>query len=181
MNSWMSRLLSAWAPPLPTFIIGTGETRRPRTAQVGVERKPEALRGRVSVRERDGEDGVRAETRLVCRPVKLDEKTVDEDLLGRVLADELGGDLIQDVRARAPDAFAPVPRGVGVAKLDRLVLPGRGSRRHRGATHGSVLESHLGLAGGGAARVQNLPRLDGRDRRHIGPFISALGPPPQRT
>jgi len=24
MNSWMSRLLFAWAPPLMTFIIGTG-------------------------------------------------------------------------------------------------------------------------------------------------------------
>src|SRR3989304_4565187 len=102
MNSWMSRLLSAWAPPLPTFIIGTGETRRPRTAQVGVERKPEALRGRVSGRERDGEDGVRAETRLVCRPVKLDEKTVDEDLLGRGLADGLGGERLHEGRDGAP-------------------------------------------------------------------------------
>jgi len=24
MNSWKSTLLSAWAPPLSTFIIGTG-------------------------------------------------------------------------------------------------------------------------------------------------------------
>ena len=26
MNSWKSTLLSAWAPPLSTFIIGTGST-----------------------------------------------------------------------------------------------------------------------------------------------------------
>ena len=26
MNSWKSSLLSAWAPPLRTFIIGTGST-----------------------------------------------------------------------------------------------------------------------------------------------------------
>ena len=26
MNSWKSTLLSAWAPPLRTFIIGTGST-----------------------------------------------------------------------------------------------------------------------------------------------------------
>jgi hypothetical protein len=29
MNSWMSRLLSACAPPLTTFIIGTGSVRAP--------------------------------------------------------------------------------------------------------------------------------------------------------
>ena len=27
MNSWMSTLLSAWAPPFMMFIIGTGSTR----------------------------------------------------------------------------------------------------------------------------------------------------------
>ena len=27
MNSWKSTELSAWAPPLSTFIIGTGSTR----------------------------------------------------------------------------------------------------------------------------------------------------------
>ena len=26
MNSWKSTLLSAWAPPFSTFIIGTGST-----------------------------------------------------------------------------------------------------------------------------------------------------------
>ena len=29
MNSWKSRELSAWAPPLSTFIIGTGSTFAP--------------------------------------------------------------------------------------------------------------------------------------------------------
>ena len=28
MNSWKSTELSAWAPPLSTFIIGTGSTMR---------------------------------------------------------------------------------------------------------------------------------------------------------
>ena len=77
MNSWKSTELSAWAPPLSTFIIGTGSTvgRVARVAvelgDVGVERHPGLGRGRAGGRQRDAEDRVGAEPRLVRRPVEL--------------------------------------------------------------------------------------------------------------
>ena len=70
MNSWKSTLLSAWAPPLSTFIIGTGSTRGVRAAEVAPQRLGRcSAAGRVGRRERHAEDRVGAEPRLVraCR------------------------------------------------------------------------------------------------------------------
>ena len=69
MNSCRSIEFCACAPPLITFIIGTGSVRAPLAAQVAVERdaarRPRGLRGG----ERDAEDRVGAEPALVRRAV----------------------------------------------------------------------------------------------------------------
>ena len=44
MNSWMSRPLSAWAPPLSTFIMRHGQDPRARPAEVLVERQARTRR-----------------------------------------------------------------------------------------------------------------------------------------
>ena len=77
MNSWKSTVLSACAPPLSTFIIGTGRTCARLAAEVAPQRQ--ALLGRGGVRggQRDAEDRVGAEARLVRRAVELDQRAVE--------------------------------------------------------------------------------------------------------
>ena len=86
MNSWKSTELSAWAPPLRTFIIGTGSTRRLAAAvelgQVAVERLLGVGGRRLRRRQRDAEDRVGAEPALVRGAVELDHRLVERALLG---------------------------------------------------------------------------------------------------
>ena len=77
MNSWKSTLLSAWAPPLSTFIIGTGSTRAASPAEIAPQRQTLLGGLRVRRRERDAEDRVRAQSRLVGGPVELDQRPVE--------------------------------------------------------------------------------------------------------
>ncbi len=74
MNSWKSTLLSACAPPLSTFIIGTGSTSRGLAAEVAPQRQPLLGRLRVRRRQRHAEDRVGAEARLVRRAVERDQR-----------------------------------------------------------------------------------------------------------
>jgi hypothetical protein len=67
MNSCRSMVLSAWAPPLITFIIGTGKTRTSFRRDSGRARHRPGC-GRLRRRERHAEDGVRAESALFGVP-----------------------------------------------------------------------------------------------------------------
>ena len=104
MNSWKSTELSAWAPPLSTFIIGTGRTSRLAAAvelgEVAVERLAGVGRGGLGGRQRDAEDGVGAEPALVRGPVELDHRLVEGALLGGAGALQRLGDLAVDVGDR---------------------------------------------------------------------------------
>ena len=93
MNSWKSRLLLACAPPLITFIIGTGIFLRAAAAEVAVEREARLLGRRLGAGDRHREDGVGAEARLVLGAVQLDQHLVDVRLLGGVEAEDRLADL----------------------------------------------------------------------------------------
>ena len=86
MNSWKSTELSAWAPPLRTFIIGTGRMRRLAAAvelgQVAVERLLGVGGGGLGRGQRDAEDRVGPEPALVRGAVELDHRPVERPLLG---------------------------------------------------------------------------------------------------
>ena len=134
MNSWASTLFDACAPPLRMFIIGTGITRAIGPAEVAVERKPAVLGRRAGHGQRHREDGVGAELGLVGRAVGIHHLGVDRDLVRRIDALE--------PRARAPRSrsgpprstpLPPIPLGVAVAQLGRLVLAGGRAARHRRA------------------------------------------------
>ena len=71
MNSWISRPLSACAPPLRMFISGVGSDARVRAAEVAPERQLDRVGRGARDRHRDAEDRVRAELRLVRRAVSL--------------------------------------------------------------------------------------------------------------
>ena len=86
MNSWKSTELSAWAPPLSTFIIGTGRIARRLAAEVAPQRLALLGRRRAGRGERDAEDRVGAEARLVRRAVEVDQRAVEARLVERVEA-----------------------------------------------------------------------------------------------
>ena len=136
MNSWKSTLLSACAPPLRMFIIGTGSTvprgARGRPAEVLVERHVRRGRGRLGERHRDAEQGIGAEAPLVLGAIEIDHRLVDRALIG-VVAGERLRDFAVHMADRFRDALAEIPLLVPVAELERLALPGRRARGHRGA------------------------------------------------
>ena len=106
MNSWKSIGLSACAPPLTMFIIGTGSTPRLRPADIAIERQRRSLGRGLRDGERDAEDGVGAETRLVRRAVEIDHRLVDGDLVLRLHAADMIEDLAVDRRDGLGDALA---------------------------------------------------------------------------
>src|SRR5439155_12364298 len=72
-----------------------------------------------------------------------------------------------DVLHRLQHTFPLVAALVAVARFDRLVLPGRGSRGHRSAPEGAVAEVHVGFHGRIPARVQDCSPHDQVDLRHM--------------
>jgi hypothetical protein len=133
MNSWKSIELSACAPPLMTFSIGTGSTCASAPTEVAVERDgPSSSRSAAfATGERDAEDRVRAEAALVRRAVESISSAVDEALVACVeFRATAVGQLAVHVRDRSRDALA-TPVGAAVAELDGLVRTGRRARGRR--------------------------------------------------
>ena len=130
MNSWKSTLLSAWAPPLSTFIIGTGQHVGLGTAQVAPQRLAGVGRSGLGHRQRDAQQGVGAQAALVVGAVEVDHRPVQAGLVGGLAAGHLRRDLAVDVLHRLGDALA-APGLAAVAQLDGLELAGGGARGHR--------------------------------------------------
>jgi hypothetical protein len=129
------------------------------------------LGGRGSRRgERDAEDGVGAEPRLVGRAVELDQALVERLLLQRVRPRDRLGDLAVDVADRLGDALA-APGVAAVAQLGGLELAGRGAGRHGGAAGRAGAQHELDLDGRVAARVEDLAGVDGLDLAHCGSWF----------
>ncbi|MPM30051.1 hypothetical protein SDC9_76593 [bioreactor metagenome] len=139
-----------------------------RTADVAVERQVGRLCGGVGDGQRDAEDGVGAQLALVRGAVEFEHGLVEEALLGGLEAQQLGGDLLDDVLDGLQDALAAVARIVAVTQLDGLELPGRSAGRDVGAALGVVVEDDLDLDSRVAARVENLAGVDEFDACHGG-------------
>ena len=139
---------------------------RVRAAEVAEERQVGRVGGGLGHGERDAEDRVGAELALVGGAVEVDQRGVDQALLGGLEADELGGDLVDDGVDGLLDALAQVAGGVAVTALDGLERAGRGARGDGGAGDGAVVEGDLDLDSGVAARVQDLAGADGLDAGH---------------
>jgi hypothetical protein len=127
-----------------------------------------ALLGRRGVRggERDAEDGVGAQARLVGGPVEVDERAIQALLVGRVAAVDRLGDLAVDVADGLGHALAPVRRRA-VAQLRGLELAGGGAAGHRGAAGGARAQHELDLDRRVAATVEDLPAVDLLDLAHV--------------
>ncbi len=169
MNSWKSTELSAWAPPLSTFIIGTGSSsaRRRRRA------RPDS--GRAAARE------------SAAAALAAASETPSSALApSRPLFGVPSSSII--VRSSAPCSAARAP--VRAAAISPLTLatarptplpaqrsppsrsstasnsPGRGARGNRREATCARLQHDLHLDGGVAARVEDLARVDRGNRAH---------------
>ena len=149
MNSWKSIGLSAWAPPLTMFIIGTGSSdalRRRRHS--GRAAGPPRLAAALATARLNAEDGVGAEPRLVGRAVELDHHPVDRRLIAAPRCRTAHRSVSPLTRLdRLQHALAAIALLVAVAQLHRLMGAGGGARRHGGAAEGAALQPHIDLDG----------------------------------
>src|SRR5690606_25621753 len=136
-------------------------------AEVAVERQSGLGGSGTRVRERNGEDCVRAELLLVLRPVERNHRAVDVDLIEGVKPDNLRGDALDHVLDRLAYALAEITILVLVAQLDRFVLSGGRSARHGRAPGAAALENDLRFYRGIPARVEDLARMHTNDCRHV--------------
>ena len=166
MNSWKSTELSAWAPPLRTFIIGTGSTCARLAAEVAPQRQALLGRGRVRGGQRHAEDRVGAEARLVRRAVELDQLPVEPRLVGGVEAGDRLGDLAVDVGDGLRDALAAAtrvpPSRSSVASNSPVEAPDGTAARPAAPER----RRELDLDGRVAARVEDLAGVDVLDLAH---------------
>ncbi len=154
---------------------GDGQHLGVRATEVLVERLAERAGGGVCGGKRNAEDGVGSELRLGLGPVELEHGVVDADLIGRIGADEGGGDDPLHIADCGEDALAEVAllaidalgqrlgRKGAVAELERFVLARGGAGRHGGAAERAVGETDVDLDGRIAARVDDFTGGDGGD------------------
>ena len=151
---------------MSTFVVGMRATihdvhhrhrqrRCARAGEVFPERQFFRNRHRVRICERNAEQRIRAELRLIRRAVEFDQLCVEALLIRRVETFQRLCDFPVDVRNGVLDAFAFVAPFIAVAQFHRFARAGRCTARHRSATDGTVGERDFGFERGIAARVEN--------------------------
>ena len=132
-------------------------------AEVPVERLPGRVRRCLRTGERNAEDGVGAEIRLVGGAVEFDHAAVDLRLLAGIHAEHRGADAVLDVEHGLLDALAVETLRVAVTQFQRLARTGRGTGGHRRAADGAVVEDDIALDGRVATRIDDLAGEDVAD------------------
>ena len=141
MNSWKSIGLSACAPPLMMFIIGTGSSRADGAADIAVERqagrdRPPPWRPRA---RRRGWRWRRAAPCSACRRARSSSRrSATWSSASMPPSASKISPLTASTALRTP--LPPIARLVAVAQFDRLMRAGRGARRHRGAAQRAVFQ-----------------------------------------
>ena len=134
-------------------------------AEVAPQGEPLLRRRGVRGRQRDAEDRVGPQPRLVGRAVELDQRAIEALLVGGVAAVDGLGDLAVDVAHRLGHALAAVRVGA-VAQLGGLELAGRGAAGHDRAPGRARAQHELDLDRRIAATVEDLPGVDLVDLAH---------------
>ena len=153
--------------PVQDVHHGDGQQVGHGAAQVAVQWQAGVLGGGAGGGQRHGEQRVGAQAALVGRAVQLDHRAVDGHLVVRIVADQGLGDLLLDVLHGLQHALAQVAVLVAVAQLHGLVLAGGCPAGHRRAPRGAAGDQHVGLDGGVAAGIEDLPGPDLLDDRHV--------------
>jgi hypothetical protein len=112
-------------PPTVDHIhTGDGKQRGVGTAEIAVERQAKGIGGRARHRQRDRQDGIRAEFRLVVRAVELKHALVDAPLFGDFHPKNSRSQLAIDVCHGLQHAFATKTFRLAVSELDSLFFAG---------------------------------------------------------
>ena len=135
------------------------------TADVAEQRQPGGVGGGLRDGQRDAEDRVGAQPRLVGRAVEVKQRLVDEALIVGVEPDDGRRDLVEHGLNGLLHALAAVAV-TAVAQFDGLVLTGRSAGGHRGPGEGAVGQGQLDLDRGVAAGIEDLARPDLLDDGH---------------
>ncbi len=138
---------------------------RVRAAQVPEQLQARGFGGGAGHRERDAEQGVRAEAGLVRGAVQIQQDLVDGALLDRVQADDGGRDLVEHTLDGLLHTLAAVAFAA-VTQFDGLMLTGGGTGGHGSPGQGAVVEGDLDLDGGVSARIEDLASSDLFDDGH---------------
>ena len=134
-----------------------------RTADPAEQRHPCVRGSSLRGGERDAQDRIRTETRLVLGSVELDQRLVESALIVRVQPADGSGDLRLDVPDRPQHALAAIDPLVPVAQLDRLEPSRRGAGRHRSPAQSARVEHDVDLDRRIAAGVENLTSMHPRN------------------
>jgi hypothetical protein len=145
-------------------------------AEVAVQRQARFFGRGAGHGHRHGQHRVGAQAALVVGAVQVDQRLVEEVLLGGVEAQHRLGDLGVDVLDGLEHALAEVARLVAVAQLDGFARAGGRARGHGRAAHGARLQQHVAFDGGVAARVQDLAADDVNDCAHCFSFFQVKKP-----
>src|SRR4029077_4465476 len=158
------------------FVVGMGSAiehvhhrHRQHPCRIAAEVAPqgETLLGRLCVGggERNAEDRVRAQARLLGSAVERDQGCVQGALVGGVEPRDRLGDLAAHVGDGPRDALA-LPALAAVAQLSGLELPGRGARGHGRVAVSAGAQPDLDLDRRVAATVENLTGVNPLDLTH---------------
>ena len=134
MNSWKSTLVSACAPPLRMFIIGTGSVGPPARAACGHERR-QVLVERHACRRRPRRAPAAIDTPSTALAPRRPRFGVPSSAIivastarwSAGLARERRRDLAVDVPDGLEHALAEVALLVAIAEFERLARAGRGA------------------------------------------------------
>ena len=163
MNSWRSIEFCACAPPLITFIIGTGSVRASSPPSQRYSGTPASAAAAFAVAIETPRIAFAPSRPLFGVPSRSIIARSTGCLVVCVEPAHGSGELALDVRHRLGDALAAV-RVAAVAQLHGLELPGRRARRDGRAAERTGVEEHVDLDGRVAPRIEDLTGVHIRDR-----------------
>ena len=144
-----------------------GKHVRVRAAKVAEKLQAGGVRRRPRHGHRHADDRVRAEPRLARRPVKVDQRLVNEPLVVGLVAEQLILDLLGHGVDGLGDPLAAV-LSTAVAQLDGLEGAGGGAARHAARPSEPSSSTTSTSSGRVAPRVQDLPGMHRFNGRHLG-------------
>ena len=148
------------------FIIGTGKRLRLGAADIAIERQVRGRRRRLGHRQRDAENGVGAEPRLVRRAVERAHQPIEPYLVLGFHAAQGVEDFTIDGGDGLFDALAAIALAA-IAQFHRLMRAGRSAGRHGGAAEGAILKPDIDFDRRIAAAVENFAAGDVDDGGHV--------------
>ena len=135
--------------------------------QVAPQAHAAVRRGRVRRRQRDRQQGIRAETRLGLRAIRGDHRGVQPGLVCHVAAHRQRGEFAVHISHGLLHALAKVAAGIAVAQFHGFTAAGAGTRGHGRTAEHAVFQHNIGFDGGVATGVDDFAANNAGNLRHV--------------